>query len=230
MARSRKISASLVSVPSDQLGLPGAPQLLQQFTIRPRYALRPRSSSRATSRSSACSPPSRPATASPPTCRRWPRPGLSCPGLDVVRRDPASVQRRLAGRIDRIAGEDVLLAESFDHLAGIPARQVTLEGSRDTFTACLRVMQGGRYNKFEAERQRLEPKLHRLGCFHCAGLGFYALAGMAGVYVMVRGMGAPIRSNARRWVGVGAASLSTGRLRPRRRRRPGCRRGRVRMT
>jgi hypothetical protein len=31
---------------------------------------------------------------------------------------------------------------------------------------------------------------------------------MAGVYVRVRGMGAPIRSKARRWVGVGVVSLS----------------------
>ncbi len=115
-----------------------------------------------------------------------------CPRLDVVRRNPAPGQRRLAGRIDGIAGEDVLLAESFDHLAGIPAREVTLEGSPDAHRLP-RVMLGGRFNKFEAERQRLEPKLRRLGCFHCAGLGFYALAGMAGV--MVRGIGAPIRTN-----------------------------------
>jgi SnoaL-like domain len=55
-----------------------------------------------------------------------------------------------------------------------------------------------------------DPKLRRLGCFHCADLGFYGLVGMAGVYVRARGMGAPIRSKARRWVGVGWVSLSTG--------------------
>src|ERR1017187_5014345 len=60
------------------------------------------------------------------------------------------------------------------------------------------------------QKTRLSPKLRRLSCFHCADLGFYGLAGMAGVYVRVRGMGAPIRSKARRWVGVGAASLPTG--------------------
>jgi hypothetical protein len=56
----------------------------------------------------------------------------------------------------------------------------------------------------------LRPKLRWLGCFHCAGLGFCGLAGLAGVYVMVRGMGAPISSKARRWAGVGVVSLSMG--------------------
>src|ERR1017187_10965705 len=60
------------------------------------------------------------------------------------------------------------------------------------------------------QRVRFNPKLRRLGCFHCAELGFCGVAGMAGVYVRVRGIGAPIRSKARRWVGVGAASLPTG--------------------
>ena len=54
--------------------------------------------------------------------------GVDLSGLDVVRRDPAAGQRRLVGRIDRIAGEEVLLAESFDHSARIPAGEVTLEG------------------------------------------------------------------------------------------------------
>jgi len=54
------------------------------------------------------------------------------------------------------------------------------------------------------------PKLRPLGGFHSADLGFCGLAGMASVYVRVRGMGAPIRSKARRWVGVGAVSLATG--------------------
>jgi len=54
------------------------------------------------------------------------------------------------------------------------------------------------------------PKLRWLRCFHSADLGFYGLTGMTGVYVRVRGIGAPIRSKARRWSGVGLVSLSTG--------------------
>ena len=54
------------------------------------------------------------------------------------------------------------------------------------------------------------PKLRQLSRFDWADLGFYGLAGLAGIYVRVRGIGAPIRSKARRWVGVGVASLSTG--------------------
>ena len=57
---------------------------------------------------------------------------------------------------------------------------------------------------------RVNPKLRGLGYFHYADLGFCCLAGTAGVYVRVRGIGAPIRSKARRWVGVGAASLLDG--------------------
>ena len=51
------------------------------------------------------------------------------------------------------------MAESFDNLARIPVREVTLEGSRDAFATCLRVILGGRYNAFETERQRLEGEL-----------------------------------------------------------------------
>ena len=45
---------------------------------------------------------------------------------------------------------------------------------------------------------QFNPKLRWLRCFHTADLGFYGLTGMAGVYVRVRGIGAPIRSKARR--------------------------------
>ena len=45
-------------------------------------------------------------------------------------------------------------------------------------------------------RGSASPKLPLLSRFDCADLGFHGLAGLAGVYVRVRGMGAPIRSKA----------------------------------
>lgn len=139
--------------------LPGAPQLLQQFTIRPRYALEARVVEPAEEAFIGLFVTLTTRYGITADLQALAEAGVELSGLDVVRRDPAPGQRRLVGRIDRIAGEEVLLAESFDHLTRIPAREVTLEGSRDAFTACLRVILDGRYNKFEAGRQRLEGEL-----------------------------------------------------------------------
>ena len=114
---------------------PSGPPLLREFTIRPRYALEAKVIEQAgeafiglfASYEHPLRHHRRPARAG----RGRGRPS----GLDVVRRDPAAGQRRLVGRIDRIAGEEVLLVESFDHLARIPAGEVTLEGSREAFAA-----------------------------------------------------------------------------------------------
>ena len=56
----------------------------------------------------------------------------------------------------------------------------------------------------------LERCSRAASCFHRAELGFCGLARMAGVYVRVGGMGAPIKSNARRWLGVGGGEFVDG--------------------
>ncbi len=85
--------------------------------------------------------------------------GAELSGLDVVRREPAPGQRRLVGRIDRLAGDEVVLAESLDGSPRIPASELALEGSREAFAACLRMILGSRYETFDKERQRLEGEL-----------------------------------------------------------------------
>ena len=142
-----------------QRRLPGAPQLLRQFTIRPRYALEAKVIEPGDEASIGLFVTLSTRYDIAADLRALAETGVELPGLDVVRRNPVPGQRRLLGRIDRIAGEEVLLAESFDQLARVPAREVALEGSRDAFAACLRAILGGRYAAFEAERQRLEGEL-----------------------------------------------------------------------
>jgi len=141
------------------LSLAGAPPLLQQFTIRPRYALEARVVEPGDEAFIGLFATLSTRYGITADLRALAEAGVELSGLDVVRRDPGPGQRRLVGRIGRLAGEEVLLAESFDDLARIPAREVTLEGSRDAFAACLRVILGGRYHKVEEERQRLEGEL-----------------------------------------------------------------------
>ena len=142
-----------------QRRLPGAPQLLRQFTIRPRYALEAKVVEPGDEAFIGLFVTLSTRYDIAADLRALAETGVELPGLDVVRRDPVPGQRRLLGRIDRISGEEVLLAESFDQLARVPAREVALEGSRDAFAACLRAILGGRYDAFEAERQRLEGEL-----------------------------------------------------------------------
>jgi hypothetical protein len=85
--------------------------------------------------------------------------GVNLAGLDVVRRVPVPGQRRLLGRIDRLAGSDVRLSESFDQATRIPAAEVAVEGSKEVFTGCLRQLLGDRYDAFETHRATLEGQL-----------------------------------------------------------------------
>ena len=139
--------------------LSGGPPLLREFTIRPRYALEARVIEPAGEAFIGLFASLSTRYGITADLRALAAAGVDLSGLDVVRRDPAAGQRRLVGRIGRIAGDEVLLAESFDHSARIPAGEVTLEGSREAFAACLRIILGGRYNQFEVERQRLEGEL-----------------------------------------------------------------------
>lgn len=84
--------------------------------------------------------------------------GIDLGGLHVVRRDPAE-QRRLVGRIARVSGEMVELAEAYDDQRTIPVNEVWLEGRRDSFSRCLRHLLGQRYERFDDARSNEESKL-----------------------------------------------------------------------
>jgi hypothetical protein len=79
--------------------------------------------------------------------------GVNIQGLYVVRRNPEPEQRRLVGRIRQLSGLQVLLSESFDGTDSICADDVMLEGSRASFSQCLKQLLGNRYESFEKERQ-----------------------------------------------------------------------------
>ena len=79
--------------------------------------------------------------------------GVSIQGLYVVRRNPDPDQRRLVGRVRELAGQQVLLSESFDDADSAFADDVMLEGSRASFSHCLKQLLGSRYESFEKERQ-----------------------------------------------------------------------------
>lgn len=85
--------------------------------------------------------------------------GIDLGGLHVVRRDPAPEQRRLVGRIGRVVGGVVELAEAYDDLQTIPIDEVWLEGRRDSFSRCLRHLLGSRYERFDEARLTEESKL-----------------------------------------------------------------------
>ncbi len=84
--------------------------------------------------------------------------GVNVEGLYVVRRNPEPEQRRLAGRIRQVTGQKVFLSESFDGVESVFADDVMLEGSRASFSQCLKQILGGRYESFERERQIQEAK------------------------------------------------------------------------
>ena len=88
-------------------------------------------------------------------------------GLSVVRRDPGPDERRLVGTIAVLQGGNVQLSESFDDLKAIEAKRVQLEGSKASFSRCLRKLLGSRYQEFDEGRYRAEgeyllgPSLHK---------------------------------------------------------------------
>jgi hypothetical protein len=93
--------------------------------------------------------------------------GVDLSGLYVVRREVQPGQRRLVGRIGRLADGKVYLTEATDDTT-IAASAVRLEGSLETFSRSLRVLLGSRYGALrdaidEAEANfRLGPKFDEL--------------------------------------------------------------------
>lgn len=139
--------------------LPNAPQVLDGFAIRPRYALEARVVEPGDEAFIGLFVTLSTRYEINADLRELAAAGVQLSGFDVVRRKPAVGQRRLVGRIERLVGEEVVLAESFDDLSRIPAEEVAIEGSKEAFTRCLRVILGQRYGLFENERQRLEGAL-----------------------------------------------------------------------
>ncbi len=84
--------------------------------------------------------------------------GIDLRGLAVVRRDPATTERRLVGIIESVGRTEVELGEAYNYLRTIPVNQVWLEGGRASFARCLRHLLGGRYESFETGREQQEAK------------------------------------------------------------------------
>lgn len=85
--------------------------------------------------------------------------GVELQNLYVVRRHPALAQRRLVGRIDYLSQQTVHLSESFDELSSIPEEEVWLEGSKTSFSRCLKAILGDQYESFESARTDQESQL-----------------------------------------------------------------------
>ena len=85
--------------------------------------------------------------------------GIDLEGLYVVRRHPEVGQRRLVGKISSFSNGTVYLSESFDEINSISENQVWLEGSKKSFTRCLKTLLGNQYGKFETERDVAEGNL-----------------------------------------------------------------------
>ena len=113
-----------------------APAILDGFTIRPRYTLEAR----------IVAPSADPLIGLfvtlttrydiGPELQELAAAGVVLAGMDVVRRSPARGQRRLVGRIDRLAGDQVVLSEATEQITHIPAADVAVEGSKDAFVSC----------------------------------------------------------------------------------------------
>jgi hypothetical protein len=71
--------------------------------------------------------------------------GVDLAGLYVVRRDVQPGQRRLIGRIDKLADGIVHLSEAADDRTTMTAADVQLEGTPENFSRCLKTLLGNRY-------------------------------------------------------------------------------------
>lgn len=85
--------------------------------------------------------------------------GVELQDLYVVRRRPAPGQRRLVGRVERLSQQIVDLSESFDRVDSISEEEVWLEGSKASFSRCLKAILGDRYEDFESARTDQESQL-----------------------------------------------------------------------
>lgn len=85
--------------------------------------------------------------------------GVDLRGLDVVWRDPPPDTRHLVGRIARLNGDVVELAETTGAAETMPAADVMLEPASAAFKRCLRVLLGDKYESFENARRAQQDRL-----------------------------------------------------------------------
>ena len=79
--------------------------------------------------------------------------GVDLGGLYVVRREPSPDQRRAVGGLPTVDGT-VHLSESFDDTTTVPINEVWLEGSKASFTRCLKTILKSEYQHFDEELAR----------------------------------------------------------------------------
>lgn len=87
------------------------------------------------------------------------REGVDLQDLYVVRRHRIPGQRRLVGRIEHLVKDVVHLSESFDQVHFINEEEVWLEGSKVSFSRCLKTILGEQYEDFESARTEQESQL-----------------------------------------------------------------------
>lgn len=141
-------------------GWTGVPELVREFEIRPKYELDPRLTeihdgdlqivlTLGLATRWICNADLKALAAA----------GVRLGGLHVIRREVESGQRRLVGRIKELNGENVILSETYDETNSIPANEVRLEGSKESFSICLNHLLGQRYSKFYAALDKAQGQL-----------------------------------------------------------------------
>jgi Piwi domain len=85
--------------------------------------------------------------------------GVDLSGLYVIRQSSKLDERRLVGQIRSINGGVVYLSSSYDESTTVATDSVVLEGSKTSFSRCLKVLLGPDYEKFETARRQNESTL-----------------------------------------------------------------------
>ena len=85
--------------------------------------------------------------------------GIDLTGLHVVRRNPQPGERRLVGKIAAVRSGIIELSDAYDDLASISSDKVWLEGSKASFSRCLRKLLPARYDEFDKRRDVEEGAL-----------------------------------------------------------------------
>jgi hypothetical protein len=85
--------------------------------------------------------------------------GVDLVGLDVVWRNPPPHARYLVGRIGRLQGDKLELAEMLEGPTEVAVTDVALEASAMAFKRCLRVLLGDKYESFESARSAQQDQL-----------------------------------------------------------------------
>jgi hypothetical protein len=139
--------------------IPSPPPILDQFSIRPRYALDARVIAPAEEAFLGLFISLTTRTEITAGLSDLEAAGMKLSGFEALLRNRVKGQRALVGTIDRLDGPDVIFRESYDGTARMNAADLVLEPSREALASCLRAILGNHYEAFERERQRLEGDL-----------------------------------------------------------------------